>query len=771
MKSLLTILTNKRQEKAHKKRVQQVAKIRQIETTYRRELETTTLHDLIQKYLPAIKENQDENALFALLILAVEDVLEMSPYDVQLEGALALNAGNVAEMKTGEGKTLTAIFPTVYHAVMGDKVHVVTVNDYLAERDATQLRPLYEAFHLTTGLNTPQLDAWHKKQAYQCDILYSTANELGFDYLRDNMVINEKNQVYPFSRDFVLIDEVDAILIDEAKTPLIIAQQDQRNIGYYQQADTFVKSLEMTDYLIDIEGKMITLTLAGINKAESFFKTEQLFDKSHVNLMHYIHQALQANFIYQKDIDYAIRPSADYTGMQEIVIIDAFTGRILEGRRFNDGLHQALEAKHQKEHVKIQEETITTATITLQNFFRLYHYRAGMSGTAETEREEFQEVYDMDVMIIPPNHPNRRIDHGVTLYARKSDKWNAVIKKIQELHQKGQPILVGTLSVEDSEYISRRLNEQGLKHVVLNAKQDQHEAEIVAQAGQKGHITIATNMAGRGTDIQLGDDVPETGGLYVLATELNDSRRIDLQLYGRSGRQGDPGETLTIASLEDNLFKRFADQAVIKKAIKSTNQNTVVNLGNNQTVIRQAQEKVEGQGKQARESALQYDNINNIQRLHYYRDREYVLTANTISQLKPYLSDVAEFVQKTTNKALKTRYIEWRNYHTEATLLEYLTKNWFQQTEHSLALETLKALILSVMDQAWIEHIDKLDQSRKGIGFRSMNGQHPVLAYQDEAKELYNQLKDTIRYHTAENLLELDIHQFKERTQQYNGAY
>ncbi|HEY8444759.1 MAG TPA: preprotein translocase subunit SecA, partial [Bacilli bacterium] len=487
---------------------------------------------------------------FATVREAATRVLQMTPFKVQLMGAIAMHHGNIAEMKTGEGKTLTSTLVAYLNALPGDGVHIVTVNEYLASRDAEWMGALFRWLGLTVGLNLRELTKEEKKAAYNCDITYSTNNELGFDYLRDHMVLY-KEDIVQRPLNFAIVDEVDSILIDEARTPLIISGGAKNTGNLYQQADLFVKRLkEDVDYEIDIKSRVVVLTDEGISKAEKFFSLDNLYDLAHVSLLHHINNALRANYIMTKDIDYVVQDN-------KVIIVDQFTGRLMHGRQFSEGLHQALEAK---EHVEIKKETRTVATITFQNYFRMYKKLAGMTGTAKTEEEEFRNIYNMFVVEIPTNKPVIRYDAPDSMFVTQKAKFEAIANDIKQRHEKGQPVLVGTIAIETSEYLSELLKKRGIPHNVLNAKQHEREAEIIAKAGEKGAVTIATNMAGRGTDIKLGPGVVELGGLAVIGTERHESRRIDNQLRGRSGRQGDPGYSKFYLSAEDDLMRRFGSE-------------------------------------------------------------------------------------------------------------------------------------------------------------------------------------------------------------------
>ena len=561
---------------------------------------------------------------FAVVREGAKRVLGLYPYPVQLMGGISLHEGNISEMKTGEGKTLTSTMPVYLNALTGKGVHVVTVNEYLASRDASEMGQLYTFLGLTVGLNVNSLSKEEKQEAYACDITYSTNNELGFDYLRDNMVLY-KEQMVQRPLHYAVIDEVDSILIDEARTPLIISGSAQKSAQLYMQANAFVNTLKREeDYTYDEKTKGVQLTEAGMTKAERAFGIENLFDISHVTLNHHITQALKAHASMHRDVDYVVQDG-------EIVIVDQFTGRLMKGRRYSDGLHQAIEAK---EALEIQNESMTLATITFQNYFRMYEKLSGMTGTAKTEEEEFRNIYNMNVVMIPTNRPIARDDRADLIYATMDGKFRAVVEDIAERHQKGQPILVGTVAIETSEIISKYLSKKGIRHNVLNAKNHEREAEIILEAGQKGAVTIATNMAGRGTDIKLGEGVKEVGGLAVIGTERHESRRIDNQLRGRSGRQGDPGVTQFYLSMEDELMRRFGSDNM---------KNMMSKLGMDDTqpiqsrmvskAVESAQRRVEGNNFDARKRLLQYDDVLRQQREIIYAQRNDVLESENLRSI------------------------------------------------------------------------------------------------------------------------------------------
>ena len=678
--------------------------------------------------------------LFALIGVQFIRQYQMTPFKVQYAGAIVLSDNNIAEMKTGEGKTLVAAFPLILNAIRYEHVQLITVNEYLAQRDQEWLKPIYDFFDLTSAVNLNQMNLNQKHRVYAANIMYTTASELGFDYLRNNMIKSPEEQVITAPFNYALVDEVDSILIDEAKTPLIIAQAGHGGADRYVNADKFVKSLNKTDYEINREAKTAFLTASGDDKAKKFLH-QSAYDLNEIDAMHLISEALQANYIQTEDVDYMLRTNKQ-SGNKEIVLIDQFTGRVLEGREYSDGLQQAIQAKHRRDGVELTGENVTAATITLQNFFRLFKHLAGMSGTAKTEEKEFIDVYNMKVQTIPTNKPMIRKDLEPEVFIDQQHKWDAILKRIQKVHQTGEPILVGTRSVEDSEHLSRLLDQHHIDHVVLNAKQDAAEANIVAQAGQLGAITIATNMAGRGTDIKLTDETRKLGGLYVISANFNESRRVDLQLIGRSGRQGDPGTSIIIAALDDDLFKRFGNQKRLQKFTKAQGNVQIPMSRLTKALINDAQLRVENQNYDQRDSILKYDDIVREQREIYYGDRHDVVFGTDQSKLANHLINQMKLIGQPTPK--------------------------FDE----LNMPEIQAVILRAFDEQWIQHIDALDRLKKAIGYRSYQGTNPVIAYQNEAQELFNQLKvkiahreaellaDAVRTHRA-NLVDVFDNQFK----------
>ncbi|MGJ3736574.1 preprotein translocase subunit SecA, partial [Lactiplantibacillus plantarum] len=587
---------------------------------------------------------------FATAREGAKRVLGLYPFHVQILGGIVLHQGDIAEMKTGEGKTLTATMPVYLNAISGKGVHVVTVNEYLSARDATEMGELYNWLGMSVGINGAEKSPEEKRAAYNADITYSTNGEIGFDYLRDNMVVYREDMVQR-PLNFAIIDEVDSILIDEARTPLIISGQSEGTTGMYKRADRFAKTLTKDeDYKVDLESKTVALLDEGIRKAEKYFGLENLYDTDNTALNHYLDEALRANYIMLKDKDYVISDG-------QALIVDSFTGRIMDGRRFSDGLHQAIEAK---EHVEIQEETKTMANITYQNLFRMYKKLSGMTGTAKTEQEEFREIYNMEVITIPTNRPMIRDDRSDLLYPTLQSKFNAVVKEIKQLHEKGQPMLIGTVAVETSEYLSHRLDEENIPHVVLNAKNHAKEADIVANAGQRGAVTIATNMAGRGTDIKLGPGVKEVGGLAVIGTERHESRRIDNQLRGRAGRQGDPGMSQFYLSLEDDLMLRFGSER-IKNFLKRMNVEDDDAVIQSRMITRQvesAQKRVEGNNYDSRKNVLQYDDVMRAQREVIYGERQQVIMEE--KSLKPVIMPmIKRTVERTVQLHMQGDAKDW----------------------------------------------------------------------------------------------------------------
>ncbi|EFR31792.1 preprotein translocase, SecA subunit [Eremococcus coleocola ACS-139-V-Col8] len=721
---------------------------------------------------------------YAVVREAARRVLGLNAYKVQIQGGIILHGGNIAEMKTGEGKTLTETMPVYLNALAGKGVHVVTVNDYLATRDSQEMGEVYRFLGLTVGLNLNSMNASQKREAYNCDITYSTNNELGFDYLRDNMVASQ-SQMVQRPLYFAVVDEVDSILIDEARTPLIISGQAGKSTALYTRADYFVKGLkEERDYTIDLTSKSISLTDEGVDKAERVFRLNNLYDVDNTALVHHIDQALRANYIMLLDIDYVVDEG-------KVKIVDGFTGRIMEGRRYSDGLHQAIEAK---ENVEIEDESKTMATITFQNYFRMYEKLSGMTGTAKTEEEEFREIYNMDVVQVPTNRPVIRDDASDLLYPNLKSKFKAVVEEIKERHATGQPILVGTVAVETSEYLSKLLRQAGIPHEVLNAKNHFKEAEIVMQAGQKGAVTIATNMAGRGTDIKLGSGVKELGGLCVIGTERHESRRIDNQLRGRSGRQGDPGASQFYLSLEDDLMRRFGSeriQAFWEKMAESDEDNDLaINSRMLSRQVESAQKRVEGNNYDTRKNVLEYDEVMREQREVIYKQRLQVIQAE--ESLTPYVKamikrtitrqvEIATEADKKKDWNLESlldfghaalvspdelslSQLQGKNRKELINFLYGLAESKYDEKIAALATpeqvkEFEKVVILRVVDSKWTDHIDMMDNLRQSVGLRAYAQTNPLTEYQTEGYERFEEMSAAIEYDVTRFIMKAQIRQ------------
>ena len=721
---------------------------------------------------------------FAVCREASSRVLGMKHFRVQLLGGMVLHQGRIAEMKTGEGKTLVATLPAYLNGLTGKGVHVITVNDYLAKTQMEEMGVLYNFLGLTTGCIIHGITPEQRRAAYACDITYGTNNEFGFDYLRDNMVIHMEDRV---QRDlnFCIVDEVDSILIDEARTPLIISGMGDKSTKFYNVADNFVKTLvNEKDFNVDEKANAVLLTEDGIVKAEKYFGIENYADSQNLELQHYVTQALKANYTMKADKDYMVKDN-------EVVIIDEFTGRLMEGRRYSDGLHQAIEAK---ENVKIQRESKTLATITFQNYFRMYAKLSGMTGTALTEENEFREIYNLDVIVIPTNKPVQRIDQSDMVYKNQSGKYKAIVEEIVKSHEKGQPVLVGTASVDKSEYISSLLKKRGIKHQVLNAKYHAQEAEIISHAGELGMVTIATNMAGRGTDIKLGEGVREAGGLKVLGTERHESRRIDNQLRGRSGRQGDPGESIFFISLEDDLMRIFGSERI---------QGVIDKLGLEETeaieskmvtkAIENAQKKVEGNNFDIRKNLFGYDDVMNLQREVIYRQRTEVLEGKNLKE------QIEGMIQEVISDAVNSHLSgDVQDIEAEIkTLLQYLEEiclphgivtvqeladlsneqikdkltetvmNIYKGKELEFGEEQLREIervvLLRVVDQKWMAHIDNMDHLKQGMGLRAYKQQDPIQAYQMEGSAMFEEMIEGIKLETVKFLFHVRVERPVER--------
>lgn len=719
---------------------------------------------------------------FAVAREACFRVIGEKPYYVQLLGALAIHFGNIAEMKTGEGKTLTSVLPAYLNALTGEGVHIITVNEYLADRDAHWMGKIHEFLGLTVGINLRDMTPKEKQEQYACDILYSTNNEIGFDYLRDNMVIRKENRVQrPFN--YAIIDEVDSVLIDEARTPLIISGGEMKSANLYMDADRFAKSLKEDEYIYDEKTKNVSLSEEGVKKAEKKFGFKNLFDVENTELVHYINQALRANYSMKNDIDYVVQDG-------KVVIVDQFTGRLMPGRAYSDGLHQAIEAK---EGVQIQQETKTLATITFQNLFRMYKKLSGMTGTAKTEEEEFRNIYNMYVIEIPTNKPVIRVDMPDLMYSTKAGKYRAIVNEIEARYKKGQPVLVGTIAIETSELISNLLKQKHIPHEVLNAKNHAREAEIISKIGLGKSVTIATNMAGRGTDIKLSDEVRELGGLCVIGTERHESRRIDNQLRGRSGRQGDPGFTQFYVSMEDDLMVRFGtDRIKIMMQNLGFDENQAIRSKTFTKALSSAQARVEGNNFDIRKQLLQYDDVMNNQREIMYSRRNEILDSESIhetvldtihnhisdlvnSHLFPEgrltnddVKDIVEFVNENLlKKDIDKEDVDNRtpdemiNIITEKVVAEYEEK--LKDIPEEIKDEFEKAISLNVIDHHWTEHINTLSHLREGIYLRGYGQEDPLRAYTMEGFDLFDKMMQRIDNDITLMLIRSEIRQNIER--------
>ena len=721
---------------------------------------------------------------FATIREAAYRIIGEKAYFVQLLGGLAIHYGNIAEMKTGEGKTLTTIFPAYVNALTGEGVHVVTVNEYLTQRNAEWMGPIFNFLGLTVGVNLRSLSPKEKQEVYNCDITYTTNNELGFDYLRDNMVVRKEDRV---SRklNYCIIDEVDSVLIDEARTPLIISGGVMQNVNLYEQADMFAKSLkENVDYIKDEKTKTISLTDEGSHKCEKVFKIDNLYDINNTALVHHINLALKANYFMFKDVDYVVQDG-------EVIIVDQFTGRLMPGRAFSEGLHQAIEAK---EKVKVNEETKTLATITFQNLFRMYKKLSGMTGTAKTEEEEFRNIYNMYVITIPTNKPVIRIDETDLLYSGKQGKYNAIVRVIKERHATGQPILVGTIAIETSELISKMLTKEKIPHEVLNAKNHAREAEIIAHAGEKGAVTIATNMAGRGTDIKLGPGVKELGGLCVIGTERHESRRIDNQLRGRAGRQGDPGFSQFFVSFEDDLLVRFGSDKY-KAMMESIGFSGDQAIRNNMfaKTVETAQKRVEGNNFDVRKHLLSYDDVMNNQRMIIYDKRNEILDNDSIHEtvlngFKEHITNLVMSHLIESKKLSDNDYDEIIEAANENLLKKYkITENGIKGKESEEVINIIydkvvtdyedklkeipeeitnefeKAISLRVIDSNWMDHISTMSHLREGVGLRGYANENPLQAYTMEGYQLFDNMLNKINTEISIYLLKSEIRQNTER--------
>ncbi|QCT94743.1 preprotein translocase subunit SecA [Caminibacter mediatlanticus TB-2] len=788
VKNIVRKIFGTKNDRELKKYFARVKKINELEPKYEKmsdEEIKKEFNNIKEKVLEEIKNGADEQEtlnkylydVFAMTREASKRVLGMRHYDVQLVGGMVLHEGKIAEMKTGEGKTLVATLPVVLNAILGKGVHVVTVNDYLAQRDASEMGKLYEFFGLSTGVVVSGMEEYERKKAYECDVTYGTNSEFGFDYLRDNMVfdINDKVQRGHY---YAIVDEVDSILIDEARTPLIISGPANKTVENYIKADKVAKQLEVDKHFtIDEKDRVVLLTEEGIKKAEELFGVENLYTPENAILAHHLDQALKANYLFKEGKDYIVRKG-------EILIVDEFTGRIAEGRRFSEGLHQALEAK---EGVEIQEESQTFADITYQNYFRMYEKLAGMTGTAQTEATEFLEIYGLEVISIPTNKPIARKDLNDVVYKTEEEKFEAVVKKVKELHKKGQPVLIGTTSVQKSEYLSRLLKKEKIPHTVLNAKHHEKEAEIIAKAGQKGAVTVATNMAGRGVDIKIDDEVRKLGGLYIIGTERHESRRIDNQLRGRAGRQGDPGVSQFYLSLEDDLLRIFGSDR-----IKHIMDRLGIERGEHidskivTRAIEKAQKKVETMHFEARKHILKYDDVANEQRKVIYKFRDQLLDKNfdIYSKLEEmreefvnYILQISEVYEHTpkedidkeklkahlkeytgidfSDEELDKDYDELKKYIIEKIKKEFEEK--FKDVDSEEKERIIRQIMLQVLDEAWREHLYTMDVLKTGIGLRGYNQKDPLVEYKKESFELFTDLIRRVKVDSLKILHNLQI--------------
>ena len=779
---LKTIIENDRGE------IKRLEKMADKVFSYEDQMAALTDDELKAKTVEFKQRYQDGESLddllyeaFAVVREAAKRVLGLFPYKVQVMGGIVLHHGDVPEMRTGEGKTLTATMPVYLNALSGKGVHVVTVNEYLTERDATEMGELYSWLGLSVGINLAAKSPAEKKEAYLCDITYSTNSEIGFDYLRDNMVVRAENMVQR-PLNYALVDEVDSILIDEARTPLIVSGQTASDTSQlYHMADAYVKTLTEDDYIIDVPSKTIGLSDSGIDKAESYFNLENLYDIENVALTHFIDNALRANYIMILDIDYVV--SED----QEILIVDQFTGRTMEGRRYSDGLHQAIEAK---EGVPVQEETKTSASITYQNLFRMYKKLSGMTGTGKTEEEEFREIYNIRVIPIPTNRPIARIDHPDLLYPSLKSKFKAVVEDVKSRHEKGQPVLVGTVAVETSDYLSQLLVQAGVPHEVLNAKNHYKEAQIIMNAGQRGAVTIATNMAGRGTDIKLGEGVRELGGLCVIGTERHESRRIDNQLRGRSGRQGDQGESQFYLSLEDELMRRFGSERIkaVLDRFKLSEEESVIRSNMFTRQVEGAQKRVEGNNYDTRKQVLQYDDVMREQREIIYAERYDVITANRDlapeikAMIKRTIKRIVEGASHSSKEERVEAILNFAKYNlvpedtisasdiegkSDKEVIDYLyaraeeiyASQVAKLRDEESVQEFQKVLILRVVDSKWTDHIDALDQLRNAVGLRGYAQNNPVVEYQSESFRMFNDMIGSFEFDVTRLMMKAQIHE------------
>ena len=791
-------------EKEIKKIKPIVAKIDALESTFEA-LSDDELRAKTDEFKERYKNGESLDDLlpeaFANVREAAKRVMGMRHFEVQLIGGIVLHQGRIAEMKTGEGKTLVGTLPAYLNALTGEGVHIVTVNDYLANRDSDWMGQIFRFLGLTVGVVLNNMISEERRMAYNCDITYATNNELGFDYLRDNMVVRKENMVQR-GLHYAIIDEVDSVLIDEARTPLIISGSGSKSTQLYEVADVFAKALtkgrivneeealnplmkeeliEEGDFVVDEKAKSVTLTQQGVEKAEKFFKIENLTDPDNMELLHHINNALKANYQMFRDQNYVVQDD-------EVMIVDEFTGRIMPGRRYSDGLHQAIEAK---EHVKVNKESKTLATITFQNFFNKYEKKAGMTGTAQTEEAEFRNIYNMDVVVIPTNLPIQRIDKTDVVYRSEAAKFRAVVNDIEEAHKKGQPVLVGTITIEKSEELSKMLKKRGIPHQVLNAKYHEKEAEIVALAGQMNAVTIATNMAGRGTDIKLGEGVKELGGLKIIGTERHESRRIDNQLRGRAGRQGDPGESRFFISLEDDLMRLFGSEKTMKIIdALGLDEDEPIEPGMLGKAIEHAQKKVEGNNFAIRKHLLDYDEVMNEQREIIYGERRRVLFGEDLrdsimNMIKAVVEKAVEIcTQDAPEDPAQWNFVAFNEYFNQIIPLgnlaikkeniETITKEKFTEDILKIATKMYEAkekeigspermreiervIMLKVIDSKWMDHIDDMDRMRQGIGLQAYGQRDPLIEYKYVSYDMFNELSFNIQQETVRGLYHVRV--------------
>ena len=791
-------------DKEIKKIIPIVDKIESLESEVSK-LSDEELRNKTQEFQKRVQERGDSldkilPEAYAVVREASKRAMGMRHFRVQLIGGIVLHQGRISEMKTGEGKTLVATLPAYLNALSGKGVHVVTVNDYLAKRDSELMSKLYNFLGLSCGVILNDMSPEARREAYNCDITYATNNELGFDYLRDNMVVRREEMV---QRDlnYAIIDEVDSILIDEARTPLIISGSGDKSTQLYKVADAFVKMLkkgrilneedslnpllkediqEEGDFVVDEKAKSVVLTQDGVKKAEKFFSIENLSDPENLEIQHHINNALRANYNMHIDKDYVVQDD-------EILIVDEFTGRIMPGRRYSDGLHQAIEAK---ENVKVKRESRTLATITFQNFFNKYEKKSGMTGTAQTEESEFRNIYGMDVVVIPTNKPVQRIDNHDVVYRTEAAKLRAVVNSVKEAYDKGQPVLVGTVTIDKSEEISKMLKKEGVKHQVLNAKYHEKEAEIVSLAGQKGAVTIATNMAGRGTDIKLEEGVQELGGLKIIGTERHESRRIDNQLRGRSGRQGDPGESRFFISMEDTLMRLFGSEKTMKLVdAMGLQEDDPIEHGMLSKAIENAQKKVEGNNFAVRKHLLDYDEVMNEQRELIYSERKRVLFGenlrdSVLNMIKEFIDRTVEFcigevqyaedwdmkeLNEQINAIIPIGFVNIKNENVKdmtkdklKDILEKLSIKLYELKEQEInddekMRELERVILLRVIDQKWMDHIDDMDQMRQGIGLHAYAQRDPLIEYKYSAYDMFNEMSENIQKDTIRTLYRVRV--------------